>query len=76
MSHLQIEKIETKSGVTIAVCDGIAYPLTPCCGASAKGGEYGIICRACYHDIDPALGMATTLPELESWLVTWWGGRA
>lgn len=32
------------------------YYLTDCCGASAKGMEWGIGCRACYDEIDPALG--------------------
>lgn len=33
------------------------YYLTDCCGASAKGTEWGIACRACYGDVDPSLGM-------------------
>lgn len=79
MSDLQdkIEKIETKSGVTICVWEGqFAYPLTECCGASAKGGEFGIVCRACYADIDPMYGMATDVSELEEWIARWFGGRA
>jgi hypothetical protein len=73
----KIERIKTKSGVTIAVWEGkFAYPLTPCCGASAKGGEYGIVCRKCYADIDPMYGMATDITTLDTWIDTWWGGRA
>lgn len=38
--------------------DGIVsrYYLTDCCGASAKGLEDCIGCRACYREIDPSLG--------------------
>lgn len=32
------------------------YYLTECCGASAKGMEWGIGCRSCYDECDPALG--------------------
>lgn len=38
------------------------YYLTDCCGASAKGMEWGIGCRSCYGEIDPALG---GLPDTE-----------
>ena len=34
----------------------LRYYLTPCCGASAKGMEHYVGCRACYREIDPALG--------------------
>lgn len=53
------------SDVTIAVTNiasdtqppaFLAYPLTPCCGASGKGGESGVICRACYRPVDPMFG--------------------
>ncbi|MGA0848624.1 MAG: hypothetical protein ACO3RX_01615 [Chthoniobacterales bacterium] len=36
---------------------GLVYPVTPCCRATAKGGEYGIICRACYQPIDEFFGL-------------------
>lgn len=32
------------------------YPLTPCCDASGKGGEYGVMCRSCYVDVDDYYG--------------------
>ena len=32
------------------------YYLTDCCGASAKGCDGYIGCRACYREIDPLLG--------------------
>lgn len=30
----------------------VIVSLSPCCGASAKGGEFGIICRNCYQPWD------------------------
>jgi hypothetical protein len=47
------------SDVTIAVQDNLAYPLTPCCGASGKGSsnvESGVVCRSCYQEVDPMFG--------------------
>lgn len=46
----------------------IAYPLTPCCGASAKGdamSSTGVCCRACYEELPEWAGMAwdTDTPE-------------
>lgn len=32
------------------------FYVTPCCDASAKGGEHGTICRKCHRPIDPAIG--------------------
>lgn len=40
----------------IAESDGFRYYLTECCFASAKGSMGGIVCRACYYEVDPALG--------------------
>lgn len=40
----------------VAESDGFRYYLTPCCGASAKGLEDYIGCRACYVEVDPSLG--------------------
>lgn len=34
------------------------FYLTDCCGASAKGMEHGVGCRACHRGIDPWLGDA------------------
>jgi hypothetical protein len=42
--------------------DGVYSLLTPCCNASGKGGEHGVICRACYDDVDFIFG-ACWLPE-------------
>lgn len=48
-----------QADVSIGVSDGLAYPLTPCCEASGKGSsnvESGVVCRACYHEVDPKFG--------------------
>ena len=44
--------------------DGSEYliSLTDCCNASGKGGEYGIICRNCYNDVEE-IHAAHILPE-------------
>ena len=47
----------------LAESDGIVYYLTDCCEASAKGLEDYVGCRACYREIDPALGMAWLVSE-------------
>lgn len=36
--------------------DGYPMYVTPCCDASAKGGQNGIVCRKCYADVSPSLG--------------------
>lgn len=62
--------------VTIAVTDigpadnpsYMAYPLTPCCGASGKGGEFGVICRSCYRPVDAMYGDCAPLYDVPmSW---------
>lgn len=30
------------------VADGMWWRITPCCGASDKGVEHGVVCRKCY----------------------------
>lgn len=32
------------------------YHPTPCCGAAASCGEWGMYCKACYHEVDAAYG--------------------
>ena len=44
-------------GIKFAQAGSIVYPLTPCCNASAKGSEGGIVCRKCYHEVPPGFGM-------------------
>lgn len=34
----------------------LTYAVTPCCNAGAKGGFGGIVCRACYVDVDSYFG--------------------
>lgn len=43
------------NGKTIPNTGGPFYP-SPCCGASAKGCDGYIGCRACYKPIDPSYG--------------------
>ena len=40
------------------------YLPTPCCGASASisDPEYGMYCKACYAQVDPAFGNVPTEP--------------
>ncbi len=35
---------------------GYTYGVTRCCGASAKGADAEVVCRACYTVVDPYLG--------------------
>jgi len=44
--------------------NGLIYPLTPCCGASGKGGESstGVICRNCYEEVDGLYGGCEAWP--------------
>lgn len=44
--------------VQFAKCDGIIYPLTPCCQASAKGCDGYVGCRKCYQPLDCGFGAA------------------
>lgn len=39
------------------------YPLTVCCGASAKGSDIGTVCRSCYQEISSLMGMCWTHEE-------------
>lgn len=51
--------------------DGTLYYPTPCCGASAKGLEDGVGCRACYRMIDPMLGGVPVIPATEGDVSFW-----
>lgn len=46
----------SEEGYVVVADHGIQYGLTPCCHASAKGDAVGIVCRSCYHEVDPFLG--------------------
>jgi hypothetical protein len=43
----------------VVASEGMVYLLTPCCVASGKGGESGVICRACHRPVDDRYGWAT-----------------
>jgi hypothetical protein len=42
---------------------GLVYPLTPCCQATAKGMDEYIGCRNCYEEVDSMLGACWTAEE-------------
>ena len=79
MSHTieQSEVIRDEIGRLVVTQIGpganMVHYLTDCCGASAKGGERGTICRACYHDIDDELGYAWMADDQSAW--DDWEGR-
>lgn len=50
-------------GERVAVAYGMAYYLTGCCGASAKGVEHGVACRSCYSLIPDWMGDAVTADD-------------
>jgi len=54
---------------------GMAYPLTPCCQASGKGADVGVVCRNCYQPVGLLFGdcaMVATAPaqwdRVRDWL--------
>lgn len=38
------------------------YLPTPCCGAAASCGEWGMYCKACYGEVDEAFGNVPVEP--------------
>jgi hypothetical protein len=62
MRGLQVDEMITKfehNGDTYATDNDGVWPLTPCCQATGKGStnsDTGVICRACYDDVDPFYG--------------------
>jgi hypothetical protein len=62
----EVQSIHTSEfdGVQLAVCDDMAYYLTSCCQASAKGCEFGTACRACYSPIDDWMGDAAMTDDI------------
>lgn len=50
------ELYQDESAHIVASC-GLAYYLTPCCDAAAKGSMGSIVCRSCYEDVDHLFGM-------------------
>jgi hypothetical protein len=53
-------------GLVAEIASGLRYYLTDCCGASAKGCDGYVGCRACYRPIDDRLGGAAMAPALPS----------
>lgn len=53
-----------RGGVSLAESDEIIYYLTACCNASAKGGQYGVICRACHNPVPDWMGDAALIHDL------------
>jgi len=71
----EVRKVQTNDGTTLAISMGLVYPLTACCGASAKGGEHGIICRKCYSPIEAEYAGCDTEENLERF-AQFYGGLA
>ena len=54
----------------LTVSDGIAYYLTPCCGASGKGSagsRTGVVCRSCYSDMAADFGDGWLVSDSAAW---------
>ncbi len=58
--------------VTLAVTDLFVYPLTTCCRASGKGGGDGVICRACYRDVETYFGDCWSAADDDGWATYQW----
>lgn len=54
-------------GGELVVSDGVVYYLTECCKASGKGGEHGVICRACYRPVADVYGTAWMVSDNAAW---------
>lgn len=46
---------------------GMLFYVTDCCAASAKGGEFGIVCRKCYQPIPFEQADAWMLDDDAGW---------
>ena len=55
----------TPCGVTLSAVaiEGVTYtfPTTECCGATAKGADGEIVCRACYKPVPAVYGAAMSV---------------
>ncbi|GEM_PF-1095490 len=60
------ELYQDESAHIVASC-GLAYYLTPCCDATAKGSMGSIVCRSCYEDVDHLFGMGWILTDDQDW---------
>lgn len=68
-----IETTRTVCGITVAydASTRMLYPLTDCCGASSKGLDGYVGCRACYKPVEAPCGLGVAdnyLPHLEQWV--------
>lgn len=45
--------------------DNWPYHPTPCCGASASIGDWGMYCKGCYEEVDGAFGNHPLKPYRE-----------
>ena len=61
----EIERQFEAAFPAIAITDGMAYYLTTCCGASAKGSGGGVCCRSCYQEVEPWMGDAAMTHDAE-----------
>lgn len=43
-------------GYRFTIVDFYDCYITDCCDASSKGSMDGVVCRACYREVDPYLG--------------------
>lgn len=73
---------EFTDGAQVAVDEGRCFFLTPCCHASGKGAECGVVCRRCFAEVswcfgdvgvpedrvDPRFGIGTIREFLRSWM--------
>lgn len=53
-------------GVKVGMYGTILYPLTPCCSASGKGSQDGVVCRSCYELMPDVLGDAVESGDYEA----------
>jgi hypothetical protein len=56
--------------------DALDVRVSECCRASAKGAEWGIVCRRCYGDVDEAIGGQPVPPYTLDGRVTFAGPKA
>lgn len=66
----QVEGLKTD----VALCGGMMYLLTRCCGASGKGSsvaedDHEVVCRGCYQTVDPAFGDGAIVTEIDEYLL-------
>lgn len=60
----------TICGVSIGLANGYVYPLTPCCEASGKGSNGGIVCRSCYEPVESVYAVCAEADNVEA-VMSW-----